>query len=211
MPISRLGQGFAGLLLLGAALSPVMAAESVVTSSGTVGATEQPQLQLAPEDTEDGDGSAQGNVTPVPSAELIPALYAVCTDVASGAAGSADRAGAAGWVFHDDEVDTPLRTIYAAGKQVDGYDDPELWSSVETYPGGRLGYCRISLGDFDNHIDFADFGKIAGLTGSVVEEDGAVYGSWEQADHNTRVIASAAEGEVEIEFNLVLPPAAPAN
>jgi len=80
-----------------------------------------------------------------------------------------------------------------------------VWSSLETFPTQRVGYCRVDFGDVDNLIDFKDVASL-GFTGAVTDGgNGNAYGAWESADHKTLLAANRTDGQVQMEFNLLLP------
>lgn len=141
-----------------------------------------------------------------PSHDMLQAFFDVCTDVAGGDPEAYDRAGGAGWQPGDYEDGGPYKSIFSAYRSFEGYEEVSLWSSVETYKSQRLGYCRVDFGDPNLAIDFNGFAGIAGLTGSVTDQDGYLYGTWEIADGRVMVIGDRRDGVVEIEFNVLIGP-----
>jgi hypothetical protein len=154
------------------------------------------------------DASDQPSGPPVPSKDVLAAFLKTCTDVSSGDPKAYDRATADGWTPDEPAQSGPHRTIYSATKDVSGYDSAVLWGSVDSYPTQRLGYCRVDFGDYDSHIDFNDMQGLGGLTGSVTAPDtnGDVFGAWETPDKKLLVIADRSDGQVEIEYNILLGP-----
>jgi hypothetical protein len=155
----------------------------------------------------DESSSSQEQGPPLSSLDMLQKMYNVCTDVASGDPEAYDRANGDGWSSDGDEGSGPLKTVYSAYKNYDGFDQVTLWSSVETYPTQRLGYCSVDFSEVGGTINLNDMSKIGGLAGKVVDNDAGTYGSWESADHKVLVVASRSDGAVEVEFNLLLGPA----
>ncbi len=158
--------------------------------------------------SDDAGDSSQPSGPPVASKDALASFLKTCTDVSSGDPKAYDRATADGWQPDEPAESGPFRSIYSGTKDVAGYDSTVLWGSVDTYPTQRLGYCRVDFGDSDGHIDFNDMQGLDGLTGSVTKPDanGNVYGVWETADKKLLVIADRTDGQVEIEYNILLGP-----
>lgn len=159
-------------------------------------------------DATDQASSDQPLGPPVPSKDVLSAFLKTCTDVSSGDPKAYDRATADGWTPDEPAQSGPYRTIYSATKDIAGYDSAVLWGSVDSYPTQRLGYCRVDFGDYDSHIDFNDMLGLGGLTGSITKPDanGNVFGAWETPDKKLLVIADRSDGQVEIEYNILLGP-----
>ena len=167
-------------------------------------------LELSSESSTEvtSESSSEPPINITPSGEMLQAFYDVCTDVAGGDPEAYDRAGGAGWQAGDYEDGGPLKSIYSAYRTFEGYEEVSLWSSVETYKTQRLGYCRVDFGDPNFAIDFAGMTAIAGLSGTLIDDEGYIYGSWESPDGRIMVIGDRRDGVVEIEFNvLIVPPA----
>jgi|GEM_PF-3046519 len=156
-------------------------------------------------DQGDGDGMTTEPSGPaMPSAEALKLFLTSCTEVASGVVTAHDDMEQAGWSADEPENTGPYVTVYSAYQELAGYGSVDLWSSVESFPSQRLGYCRVDLGDVDNLLDFNDVEKL-GLIGTVTDQgNGNAYGSWESADHKTLLSASRADGQVQIELNVLL-------
>jgi hypothetical protein len=163
-----------------------------------------PDDTSASEETSDDQPVAEGPA--VPSKDALTDLVKTCTDISSGDPKAADRINADGWTPDDATSSGPYRHIYSGSKDMSGYGSVTIWGSVDTYPSQMLGYCRVDFGDYDNLINFADMTGLQGLTGSVTTPDssGNVYGAWETADKKILVISDRTDGQVEIEFNLLL-------
>jgi hypothetical protein len=144
---------------------------------------------------------------PLSSTDAVRLFVDTCTTIAGGAANARDKAQKAGWQADEPEDNGPYVTIYSAYQELAGYGSVDLWSSLETFPTSRLGYCRLDFGDVDALLNFNDFTK-AGLNGTITDNgNGNVYGSWESADHKTMLAANRTDGQVQMEFNILLPPA----
>ncbi|MBI4921770.1 MAG: hypothetical protein HY834_08470 [Devosia nanyangense] len=161
-----------------------------------------PSLEMSAPDEE---LPAEPAELPVPSRDALTAFFSICTDVSGGDPEAYDRASGSGWTVYDGVDTGPYKNVFAGSQSFAGYGSVELWSSVESYPTQQLGYCRVDFPDYDTRIDFKDMAGIGGLTG-MIEDRGAgnVYGIWETADHKVLVIADRTEGEVEIEFNVLI-------
>lgn len=142
----------------------------------------------------------------VPSKDALADFLKSCTDVSSGDPKAYDRANADGWVPDDQADSGPYRKIYSGAKDVGGYGSVTIWGSVDTYPTQMLGYCRVDFGDYDSNIDLNDLNGLQGLSGAVTGPDSNSneFGAWETADKKLLVIADRTDGQVEIEFNLLL-------
>jgi hypothetical protein len=142
---------------------------------------------------------------PVASADALKMFYDACTDISGGDPKSYDRANGNGWTPNDQDDSGPYNSIYSGYRNMDGYGEVDIWGSVNTYPSQQLGYCRIDFPDADNLINFADVAKLGDLKGRIEDRgDGNVYGAWESGDKKLLVIADRNDGQVEIEFNLLL-------
>ena len=155
------------------------------------------------------DGASDLSSGPaVASKDALADFVKSCTDVSGGDPAAYDRANADGWTPDDAADSGPNRKIYSASKDVGGYGSVTLWGSVDTYPTQMLGYCRVDFGDYDSLIDLNDLTGMQGLVGSVTPaaSGGNVYGAWESPDKKLLVIADRTDGQVEVEFNLLLGP-----
>ncbi len=162
-------------------------------------------MEMSVSGDDEGDVSQVPSGPPVASKDALAAFLKTCTDVSGGDPAAYDRANADGWVPDDSTDSGPYRRIYSASKDVGGYGSVTLWGSVDTYPTQQLGYCRVDFGDYDNLIDLKDMEGLGGLAGSVTPKgDNDVYGAWETADKKLLVIADRTDGQVEIEYNILL-------
>ncbi len=191
--------GLASPVLAQATLTPDTASSSVAAPAGSD----------AMDQDLDPDGSSEEPMVvsgpPVASKDILKAFYDTCTDISGGNPEASDRANNAGWVPEETADTGPFRSVYAGARDFAGYGSVELWASVETYPSQQLGYCRVDFGDYNNLINFDDLSGMGGLIGKLDDRgDGNVYGAWETPDKKMLVIADRTEGEVEIEFNLLL-------
>ncbi len=153
--------------------------------------------ELAPPDEPSGP--------PMASKDALTLFFNTCTDVSGGDPEAYDRARGNGWIAYDGEDTGPYKQVFAASQTVGGYGSVELWGSVETYPTQHLGYCRVDFSDYETLIDFKDMTGIGGLAGTIEDRgEGNVYGAWESPDHKLLVIADRTEGEVEIEYNVLI-------
>lgn len=178
------------------------------TDSSSSTAPADVSSSAAPDDTSASDETSdqQPEGPAVASKDVLTDLAKTCTSVSGGDPKGADAANADGWTPDDPTESGPYRHIYSGSKDVSGYGSVTIWGSVDTYPSQKLGYCRVDFGDYDNLINFADMSGIQGLTGTASTPDGNgnVYGAWETADKKLLVIADRTDGQVEIEFNLLL-------
>lgn len=159
----------------------------------------------------DADMPAVPSGPPLSSKDAFAAFYKVCTDLGGGDAAAFDRANTDGWTPDDTEAGGPYRTVYSATKPISGFGDVQVWSSLERYASQRLGYCRLDFSDADSRLDFHDLDGFNGLAGTIDDEgENGVYGVWESPDKKLMVIADRAGGDASVEFNLLLPPAPPA-
>jgi hypothetical protein len=194
--------------------TPALAQISMTLPSSEPSASAPMDMSVTPSDSPmddnasgtDDNASDLSSGPAVPSKDALTAFVKTCTDVSGGDTKAADRATADGWTPDDASETGPYRRIYSAAKDVGGYGSVTLWGSVDTYPTQMLGYCRVDFGDYDTLVDFNDLTGIQGLTGTVTAADsnGNVYGAWETADKKLLVIADRTDGQVEIEFNLLL-------
>jgi hypothetical protein len=143
----------------------------------------------------------------IPGIEVMQAVFDVCTDVASGDPEALDRAAGAGWQPGDAEEGGPYRIINSGFRSFAGYDDANFRAVTDTFPTQRLGYCSGSVGDPAGGITLADFAKIGDLKGGITDLGAGAYGAWESADGRIMVFAGKADGYLDFEFNLLLPPA----
>lgn len=142
---------------------------------------------------------------PVASADALKMFYDTCTDISGGDPKAYDRANANGWTPNDQDDVGPYNSIYSGYRNMDGYGEIDVWGSVNTYPTQILGYCRVDFPDADKLINFADVTKLGDLKGRIEDRgDGNVYGAWESGDKRLLVIADRNDGQVELEFNLLL-------
>jgi hypothetical protein len=176
-------------------------------SSEAAPAVSQPSAEApdAASEDDEGEGTATEPSGPaLPSADALKLFLTSCTEVASGVVTAHDDMEQAGWSADEAENTGPYVTVYSGYQELAGYGSVDLWSSVESFPSQRLGYCRVDLGDVDNLLDFNDVEKL-GLIGTVTDQgNGNAYGSWESADHKTLLSASRADGQVQIELNVML-------
>lgn len=153
------------------------------------------------------DGPVVPSGPPLASADALKLFMTLCGEVAGGVPNARDDAAAAGWIADDPTESGPYVQIYSGYQELAGYGAVDVWSSLESFPTQRIGYCRLDFGDVDNLIDFNDVPKL-GLTGTVSGRGaGNAYGSWESADHKTLLTANRTDGQVQMEFNILLPPA----
>lgn len=159
------------------------------------------------DETDEPDDAPSG--PPVASADALKLFVTTCTAIAGAKPGAVADAKTAGWVA-DEPTDTgPFVTIYSGYNDVSGYGSVDLWSSLETFPTQRLGYCRVDFADSDSRIDFHDIDAL-GLTGSVQDAGGGnIYGSWESADHTILLTAGRTDGQAQLEFNVLTSLSAP--
>lgn len=159
---------------------------------------------------DDGDTSGEPSEPtgpPMASTDAIKLFVATCASIAGGAPNARDDAQKAGWQADDPADNGPYVTIYSGYQELAGYGSVDLWSSLESFPTQRIGYCRLDFGDVDNLLNFNDFTKL-GLNGTIADNgNGNVFGSWESEDHKTLLAANRTDGQVQMEFNLLLPPA----
>lgn len=190
------------------------AASSEETSSGPLSHMSEPpnfsssDEAIPPPDDDNGDTeSSEPAGPPMASADAIKLFVTTCGEIAGGMAGARDNAQKAGWMADDPEDNGPYVSIYSAYQELAGYGSVDLWSSLESFPTQRLGYCRLDFGDVDNLLNFNDFTRV-GLNGTITDNgNGNTYGSWESADHKTLLAANRTDGQVQMEFNVLLPPA----
>ena len=157
------------------------------------------------DDTTDQPSEPAG--PPMASTDAIKLFVSTCSAIAGGAPSARDDAQKAGWQADDPADNGPYVTIYSAYQELAGYGSVDLWSSRESFPTQRIGYCRLDFGDVDNLLNFNDFTKL-GLNGTITDNgNGNVFGSWESQDHKTLLAANRTDGQVQMEFNLLLPPA----
>ncbi|WP_240230323.1 hypothetical protein [Devosia lacusdianchii] len=81
--------------------------------------------------------------------KLPPAvqILEMCELLASGDVLAMEAANSEGWDTYEDELASPhMRTINGA-KQVAGLGYAEMYTLLETYPSGVLGYCRVDITD----------------------------------------------------------------
>jgi hypothetical protein len=174
---------------------------SQMSSPPDISLSEEPP---PPDDTSSSEAPAG---PPMASADALKLFIDSCTAIAKGDAKARDDAAAKGWQA-DDPTDTgPYVQIYSGYQELAGYGSVDIWSSFESFPSQQLGYCRIDFGDVDNLIDFKDIEKL-GLAGTVTDQgNGNVFGSWESPDHKTLLAANRTDGQVQMEFNVLLGPA----
>lgn len=144
----------------------------------------------------------------ISSPAALQLFTTLCTELGTGTVDAQDNATAAGWIV-DDPLDTgPYVTIVSGYQDIPGIGSADFWSSLETFPTLRVGYCRISFGDADSVIDFGDLDGL-GYTGDTSDlGNGNIYGSWDAANHTILLAADRADGEVQFEFNVITPAAA---
>ncbi len=160
-----------------------------------------------PPDTDNGDEPSEPAGPPMASTDAIKLFVSSCTSIAGGSPTARDDAQKAGWQADEPADNGPYVTIYSGYQELAGYGSVDLWSSLESFPTQRIGYCRLDFGDVDNLLNFNDFTKL-GLNGTITDNgNGNVFGSWESADHKTLLAANRTDGQVQMEFNLLLPAA----
>jgi len=207
-------------LMGGASLAQDMSrSSSVPVSSSEAVSSSQEMSESSSEDMSSEESSLEElsssaeNSSPdlerddVPGIEVMQAVFDVCTDVASGDPEALDRASGAGWQPGDAEEGSPYRVVNSGFRAFAGYDDANFRAVTDTFPTQRLGYCSGSVGDPGGKITLADFGKIDGLKGGITDTEGGSFGAWESADGRVMVFAGKADGYLDYEFNLLLPPA----
>lgn len=161
----------------------------------------------APPDGETSGEPSEPTGPPMASTDAIKLFVSTCGSIAGGAPDARDDAQKAGWQADDPADNGPYVTIYSGYQELAGYGSVDLWSSLESFPTQRIGYCRLDFGDVDNLLNFNDFTKL-GLNGTITDNgNGNVFGSWESEDHKTLLAANRTDGQVQMEFNLLLPPA----
>jgi hypothetical protein len=161
--------------------------------------------QTSSDDETDSDESSTPSGPPVASDVALKLFYDSCTDISGGDKAAYDRANNNGWIANDNDDAGPYNSIYSASRQMDGYGEVDIWGSVQSFPTQTLGYCRVDLPDADNLIDFGQMSKIGGLKGKIEDRgDGNVFGTWESADKKLLIIGDRSEGQVEIEYNILL-------
>lgn len=161
----------------------------------------------APPDGETSGEPSEPTGPPMASTDAIKLFVSTCSSIAGGAPDARDDAQKAGWQADDPADNGPYVTIYSGYQELAGYGSVDLWSSLESFPTQRIGYCRLDFGDVDNLLNFNDFTKL-GLNGTITDNgNGNVFGSWESEDHKTLLAANRTDGQVQMEFNLLLPPA----
>ena len=161
---------------------------------------------VAPPDDDNGEPSEPAG-PPMASIDAIKLFVSTCSSIAGGSTTARDDAQKAGWQADDPADNGPYVTIYSGYQELAGYGSVDLWSSLESFPTQRIGYCRLDFGDVDNLLNFNDFTKL-GLNGTITDNgNGNVFGSWESADHKTLLAANRTDGQVQMEFNLLLAPA----
>ena len=155
------------------------------------------------DDTTDQPSEPAG--PPMASTDAIKLFVGTCSSIAGGAPTARDDAQKAGWQADEPADNGPYVTIYSGYQELAGYGSVDLWSSLESFPTQRIGYCRLDFGDVDNLLNFNDFTKL-GLNGTITDNgNGNVFGSWESEDHKTLLAANRTDGQVQLEFNLLLP------
>ncbi|MEO8756276.1 MAG: hypothetical protein ABI398_00795 [Devosia sp.] len=139
------------------------------------------------------------------SADAFKLFVESCADLASGDPTAFDRANDRGWIPNDSDDTGPYTTIYSGYRELEGFGEIDIWSSVQKLPTQRLGYCRLDFSDSDGRLDFNDVSGLKSLTGTVeVRDGGTVFGAWESADKKLLVVGDRKDGTVELEFNLLL-------
>ncbi len=160
-----------------------------------------------PDDNDTTDQPSEPAGPPMASTDAIKLFVSSCTSIAGGSPTARDDAQKAGWQADEPADNGPYVTIYSGYQELAGYGSVDLWSSLESFPTQRIGYCRLDFGDVDNLLNFNDFTKL-GLNGTITDNgNGNVFGSWESEDHKTLLAANRTDGQVQMEFNLLLPPA----
>ncbi|MEP7241607.1 MAG: hypothetical protein ABI697_12035 [Devosia sp.] len=199
-------------LLLVGLCTPALAQISMTLPS------EMPDVSMPSDDMnmtvsapDDGTDTTEPSGPPVASKDALKLFVDTCTIIAGAEADAATKVKGLGWQA-DDATDTgPFVSIFSGYQDLGGYGSVDLWSSLETYPSSRLGYCRVDFPDSDNRVDFNDVTGLGGLAGSVKDAGGGnAFGSWETPDHKFMLTASRQDGQAQMEFNMLLP-AAPAN
>lgn len=160
---------------------------------------------MTPPDSDTGDQPSEPAGPPMASTDAIKLFVTTCRSIAGGSATARDDAQKAGWQADEPADNGPYVTIYSGYQELAGYGSVDLWSSLESFPTQRIGYCRLDFGDVDNLLNFNDFTKL-GLNGTITDNgNGNVFGSWESDDHKTLLAANRTDGQVQMEFNLLLP------
>lgn len=192
-----------------AQMLPSLSLDASSDASGDLSRSAPPDYpSLSIPDDEESEEPSEPAAPPMASADALKLFVTTCSEIAGGDPKGLDDAAAAGWLPDDPEDTGPYVTIYSGYQDLSGYGTVDLWSSFETFPTKRLGYCRVDFSDSDAAIDFDDMLSL-GLTGETTKGDGdTVFGAWESADHSTLISASRQDGAVQMEFNVVLGPAA---
>jgi hypothetical protein len=167
--------------------------------------TEPPNFMSSEDDDEGDDETSEPSGPALSSHDALQLFTTLCSELGLGAEGAEDNATAAGWQL-DEPVDTgPYVKIVSGYQEFAGYGSVDFWSSLQTFPTQRLGYCRISFGDADNLIDFTDLNDL-GFTGETQDNgDGNVFGAWDAANHTILLSGDRADGEAQLEFNVITP------
>ena len=213
--LSACAIALASSALAGPAIAQSLSLEPEKLSSPPNFSSSETTLSLASSSDDTTASSTEDDTTSdEPSEPTGPALSSpdalklfvnLCTEVAGGVPNARDDAASAGWIADDPTDSGPYVQIYSGYQELAGYGSIDVWSSLETFPTQRVGYCRVDFGDIDNLIDFKDMAGL-GFTGTVTDGgNGNTYGSWESADHKTLLAANRTDGQVQMEFNLLLP------
>lgn len=186
-------------------LAPEDSSSALSSSSGMQLSVDDGTSTPADNLTDAGDEPSAPAGPPLASVDALKLFVNLCTEVAGGVPNARDDAASAGWTADDPTDSGPYVEIYSGYQELAGFGSVDVWSSLETFPTQRVGYCRVDFGDVDNLIDFKDVASL-GFTGAVTDGgNGNAYGAWESADHKTLLAANRTDGQVQMEFNLLLP------
>jgi hypothetical protein len=121
-------------------------------------------------------------------------LLETCTALALGTPGAEAETIAAGWERYDNESES----IFVESFEADlprANDTFTMLVLDESYPSGRLGYCRI-----DNYETAGPFGleaidALPGIEGELTEDNAGLYGSWSWSEDDVDFLLLAHEAE----------------
>jgi hypothetical protein len=159
---------------------------------------------------DNSESAAPAAATPAADPQaFIDEVYALCHSMAGDDMGALDTAYKHGWSEGDTDGDGPFYHMFDATKTFDGIGDVELWGTMENYPAGRLGYCRIDVTlPEDSTLALESISKQPGLTGKITNNDDGNYGVWSStSEPQFFAIAQIVGSDFQLEVNAVLPQA----